>query len=104
MIKERLCFSDEKHWCVECCFRSGGGCYLLGTLSDGRKGCLGHNGKIFDGITQTLGCQNFDCLSPKLVEMRDEIARAIKNLPPGEFKMSKVLIEVKERRVMEVSV
>lgn len=48
-------------YCDRCCNRSGSGCFMHGDLDDGTKGCRGWHGRIFQGVTQPLGCQDFLC-------------------------------------------
>jgi len=99
-----LCRIGDEHYCIECCSGSRGGCPNLGVLPDGSRGCLGYglesvrevdtpNGKeIIFPITPF--CKKFDCL-PLEIQSNDESKKKlidiIKQLPPGEFKMSVVL-------------
>ena len=94
-MKESLCRPDSEHWCTECCYRSGGGCVLLGELGDGKRGCLGDGGKRVDGITQTAFCRSVNCLIHFTDEEKEAVRRMIARLPSGEFKMSEVLKELK---------
>jgi hypothetical protein len=81
-----LCRPDETHWCVECC--RGRECCMLGKLGDGTMGCRGHDGKRFDGLTETSFCRDFNCLTHEDLE---ELKTIISNLPQGEFRMSDIL-------------
>ncbi len=92
-MKKALCRLDE-HWCIECCLRGGAGCSLLGE-EDGKRGCLGHNGKRYQGLTELPSCIEFDCLDDFLLEDREIIRQAILKLPPGEFRMSDILAQFK---------
>ena len=85
-MKEALCRPDEFHWCIECCPTE---CPLLGDTSDGKMGCLGHNGKKVDKLTKRSICLELDCLADFLP--KEIIRQAISKLPPGQFKMSEVL-------------
>ena len=94
-MKESLCRPDNEHWCTECCLRSGTRCFLFGKTEDGKTGCLGHNGKKYEGLTELPACMDFDCLDDFLPDDREIIRQTISRLPAGEFKMSKVLKELK---------
>ena len=97
-MKKGLCWPDDVHWCVECC---PPGCPLIGLLGEvkkGKKGCLGHNGKKTpEGLTQRPLCLEVDCLAGFSGE-KETIRQAISVLPPGEFKMTRVLKELKNKR------
>jgi len=93
-MKESLCRPDDSHWCIECCLRNGGGCFLLGE-KDGKRGCLGHNGKRYQGLTELPVCMDFDCLDDFLSSDREIIRQAILRLPAGEFRMNQVLAQFK---------
>jgi hypothetical protein len=82
-----LCRTDDNHWCVECC--RGRECCVLGELGDGTMGCRGHNGKRFDGLTETSFCRNFNCLTRE--EDPEELRMIISLLPEGEFRMDDIL-------------
>lgn len=94
-MAEKLCLPDSVHWCTECCLRGGGGCALLGDIGGGRRGCMGHDGKIVDGLTQLPVCKELDCLDGFSKDDREIIRQAISRMPAGEFRMSKVLSQFK---------
>lgn len=87
-VVKSLCRPDNRRSCIECCRRN---CSLLGDTGDGKRGCLGYNGKIYEGITQPPFCQTVNCIGGETPEVVDKIAAAISKLNPGEFKMSQVL-------------
>jgi len=98
MIKT-LCRSDKTHWCIECCRPH---CPLLGNIGKDIIGCLGRDGKgipLLPGqkpVTQPPLCQKFNCLAYKRKKTREKIRQFIITLPPGQFKMSEVLAQMKE--------
>lgn len=97
---ESLCKPDSNHWCIECC--EGVDCGLLDQLPDGSLGCLGHD--LPEGQVKTVStsggtkriypqspvCRTYDCLSGKSID-KEELRRKISQLPPGEFRMSKLI-------------
>lgn len=87
---EALCRPDDVHWCVECCTGDRRDCPLFGDLGDGTLGCLGHD-KPFEGIPQSGNCKSLDCLGSMPDSKRNHIRDIISKLPPGEFRMGKVL-------------
>jgi len=89
-MKKALCQPDDNHYCVECCPSE---CPLLGDIGRGKKGCLGHNDKRFEGLTERPICLEFDCLDDFLPDDREIIRQAISRLPAGEFQMSQVLTQ-----------
>jgi hypothetical protein len=91
-MKEGLCRPDNDHYCVECC---PPGCPLLGDMGGGRTGCLGHNGKRFEGLTERSICLDLDCMEDFSAEDRKTIREAVSNMLPGRFQMSKVLAQFK---------
>lgn len=95
MTTETLCRLAEKHWCVDCCFRSGIPCYGLGRLTDGSKGCLVYDGPDINGIHKPPLCDDFNCLTLCGIEdpaMIVKIRQTIVSQPPGEFKMTFILL------------
>ncbi len=91
-MKKALCQPDDSHYCVECC---PSGCFLLGDIGRGKRGCLGHNGKRFEGLTEQPICLELDCLDDFLPGDKEIIRQAILKLPPGEFRMSNILAQFK---------
>jgi len=88
-MKEGLCRPDENHWCTECCIPN---CPLLGDTGDGKKGCLGHNGQRFEGLTERSICLETDCLASFSPEEKEVIRkRIIFEIPPGQFRMSEAI-------------
>lgn len=94
-MKKALCRPDGKRWCTECCVF---GCPLLGDTGDGKRGCLGHNGKRTEGLTERPICLELDCLEGFSQKDRKTIREAILRTPPGEFKISEVLAQFKVGR------
>ncbi len=93
-MKTALCRPDKSHWCVECCPPS---CPLLGNIK-GKMGCLGHDGKKFEGLTERLICLDLDCLEGFPIKDRETIRDIILEMPSGQFKMSQALILYSERK------
>ena len=85
-----LCRPDQSHYCIECCSGARRNCPLLGDTERGKRGCLGHGGKVVDGMIQTPFCQDFDCLAGIGDDKRKEIAALVSQLPSGEFRISEV--------------
>ncbi|MFA5767890.1 MAG: hypothetical protein WC919_08280 [Candidatus Paceibacterota bacterium] len=94
-MKEALCRPDESRWCVECCPPK---CPLLGYVEDGKKGCLGHGGKKFDGLTERPICLDLDCLEGFSQKDRETVKQIILEMPSGQFEMSQALILYRERK------
>jgi len=82
----------------------GGDYPNLGILPDGSKGCLGYELESVQEIDTPNGrkiifpitpfCKKFDCLPSEIQsddESKKKLIDIIKQLPPGEFKMSVVL-------------
>lgn len=92
-MKEALCRPDETHWCTECCPSD---CPLLGDTGGGKTGCLGHNEKTTsEGLTERSICLELDCLSGRSEEERADIRQIIMGLPPGQFKMSQMMSNIR---------
>lgn len=89
MLKEALCRPDDIHWCIECC---PGTCPLLGDLGNEKKGCLGHDGKTSDGLSERFACRIVDCLDPYEDQSKVRMRQMIMGLPPGRFEMSDILL------------
>jgi len=94
-MTETFCRPDAKHWCIECCPIEG--CCLLGKLSDGSRGCLGHpsnrptNERV---LPQRPLCRDFNCKSkyPKIGDQESQaVVDLIRTLPNGQFKLSEVI-------------
>lgn len=88
-----VCRPAPGFWCVECCTtRAGEGnpCCILGRLSDGSRGCLGHESIDNPKLPQTQFCKENNCVPNSLNNVEDlkRIREAILKNPPGEFKMS----------------
>ena len=96
-----FCRPDANHYCVECCNRSDRGCSNLGVLPNGTRGCLGHaslDKPLADVFPQLPSCRDLStCFSKEIATNPEKILlikNAITTLPPGEFKMGKVLQDV----------
>lgn len=95
-MKEAFCRLDG-HWCIECCIT---GCTLLGDIGDEELGCLGHNGKRSRKLTERPCCLETDCLALHSPEDREIIRQDISKLPPGEFRMSEILSQHKNGKII----
>ena len=62
----------------------------MGKLSDGSRGCLGHQTIENPELPQIPSCKEFFC-RPELLKNPDELAKVREKIlanPPGEFKIS----------------
>lgn len=94
-------------YCDRCCNRSGGGCFMHGDLEDGTRGCRGWHEQRFQGVTQSLGCQDFLCWDPerlKDAEIQQQLRLFFTHHPLGRYNAEEVLDKFNLRRQRETNV
>lgn len=93
-----LCRLETNHWCIECCPPN---CCLLGELQDNTLGCLGYS-ELHEGLTRTGRCYYVNCIDGFTPDQITQLLQHIRQLPPGNFRMSEALKQAKIKTLVSL--
>jgi len=87
---------NSQIFCLECCLARPG-CPLLSWGEENKPGgCLGHGGKIHDGLSQLEACARQSCWDPEKLrnlppEKMSQLIAELTRLPPGRYNPEEIL-------------